>query len=204
MNSLYQLSPQLKGKKNYVYTTGRRAEAFVSCHQQVDGFIFRLSKENADKKTFCNKPIITLNEAAIMGVNVLIVHAFWYVLYEEVCSKIEPENIFFHNENYKASDIKCMICDSKALVGKADFVPFLQERMFLNNPPETSVVFCPKCGTCYSSYRPTDEEISRLYAGYRNAEYVKQRQKYEADYTEEFNKSLFGGGCLSEKEKQAG
>ena len=53
----------------------------------------------------------------------------------------------------------------------------------------------------YSSYRPTDEEICRLYDGYRNDEYVIQRQKYESYYTPEFNKSLFEGECCEERKR---
>lgn len=202
MNSLYQLTAKLQGRKNYVYTTGHRAEAFASSYQPIDGFVVRLGKEETRMDTFCGKPVITLEEAASLSVNVLIVHTFWYALYEEVCSKIAPERIYFHNENYKESEESCMICGSNTLRGKAAFVPFLQERMFLNNPPATSLVFCPKCGSCYSSYRPTDEEISRLYAGYRNAEYVRQRQKYEDYYTEEFNKSLSGGNSCPERKNK--
>lgn len=87
----------------------------------------------------------------------------------------------------------------KVFSGRASFVPFLQERMFEGNSPETKVLYCCNCGSVYSSYRPTDEEICRLYDGYRNDEYVIQRQKYEAYYTYEFNKNLFEGKCCEDR-----
>lgn len=86
---------------------------------------------------------------------------------------------------------KCIICGNphtKKL--KANFVPFLTERMFNNENKQTSFIYCPVCNFYFSEYRPNEEELGRLYKDYRGEEYQKQRQKFEPAYTEEFNKSL--------------
>ena len=87
---------------------------------------------------------------------------------------------------------KCIICGYKHLEKKcAEFVPFLKDRMFhFNDNIHTELISCPNCNVTYSSYRPTDEEMSNLYTGYRDSEYQKCRQKYEPEYTAEFNYNL--------------
>ena len=86
---------------------------------------------------------------------------------------------------------KCIMCGNPHLkYYEAEYVPFLKERMFENKDTETKLAYCPDCGIYYSSYRPTDKEMELLYKNYRDEKYLKQRQKYEPDYTEEFNKDL--------------
>lgn len=86
---------------------------------------------------------------------------------------------------------KCIICGNPHLkYYEAEFVPFLKERMFENNEIQTKLIYCPDCGIYYSSYRPTNKEMELLYKNYRDENYLKQRQKYEPDYTAEFNKKL--------------
>lgn len=86
---------------------------------------------------------------------------------------------------------ECIYCNSKHIIEKkAFFVPFLVERMFKNNPPQTSVIICKKCKLAYSEYRPKDDEMKLLYNNYRSEEYQKQRQKHEPSYTKEFNERL--------------
>ena len=86
---------------------------------------------------------------------------------------------------------KCILCNSQDIVSfEAQFAPFLQERMFNGNDVETNLIHCLDCDFYFSSYRPTDEEMEKLYTGYRNSNYQKQRQKYEPLYTEKFNNSL--------------
>ncbi|MDD5020753.1 MAG: methyltransferase domain-containing protein [Endomicrobiaceae bacterium] len=82
----------------------------------------------------------------------------------------------------------CIICDHKYLTKiKAYFVPFLVERMFDGQNFSTDLVHCKCCGVYYSSYRPTLEQMEKLYIGYRNDVYQQQRFKFEKEYTEEFN-----------------
>lgn len=104
------------------------------------------------------------------------------------------------NINEKISDLKnrtmtcndsCLFCLSKNITRRISrFVPFLEERMFLFEPKDTYIVHCNNCDISYSSYRPNDEEMARLYSGYRDENYQKQRQKYEPSYTKEFNENL--------------
>lgn len=85
----------------------------------------------------------------------------------------------------------CIICGNTYLTEKkAYFVPFLIDRMFEGKNVTTSLVYCKSCDFYYSSYRPTEEQMKKLYSGYRNKEYQQQRYKFEKDYTEEFNYSL--------------
>ncbi len=97
----------------------------------------------------------------------------------------------------------CVLCGSNDLVEyPAEFVPFLQERMFNNVNQKTELISCKKCDFVYSSYRPSQDEISRFYSGYRDAEYQKQRQNYEPAYSKEFNQSLgFSASNKSLREK---
>ena len=200
MNELYAAIPSLDGKKNYIYTTGNRAKAFANWYRQTAGFICKLGKEEVCEKKILDKPVITLSEAVAGKVNVLIPHTVWHALYDEVLSFVAPEHIYLHNDSYEHTEESCIVCGEIGILqGRGSFVPFLQERMFLRKPPSTFMVFCPNCGTCYSSYRPNDEEITRLYNGYRNDDYLKQRQKYEPAYTAEFNRSLSGEGNCAER-----
>ena len=86
---------------------------------------------------------------------------------------------------------KCIMCGNPHLkYYEAEYVPFLKERMFENKDTETKLAYCPDCGMYYASYRPTDKEMELLYKNYRDEKHLKQRQKYEPDYTAEFNKKL--------------
>lgn len=54
---------------------------------------------------------------------------------------------------------------------------------------KTKFIHCKKCNFWFSQYRPDDVEMGRLYDGYRGEEYVKQRQKYEPEYSAKFYES---------------
>lgn len=85
----------------------------------------------------------------------------------------------------------CIICGSNLLVKcQTAFAPFLVDRMFDGQKIATDIIYCESCGFCYSGYRPTKEEMSKLYNGYRNNDYQKQRNIYEKNYTESYNYSL--------------
>lgn len=47
----------------------------------------------------------------------------------------------------------------------------------------TQLIYCKSCGIYYSQYRPTNEEMDRLYKDYRGEIYVKQRIRFEPEYT---------------------
>ena len=84
---------------------------------------------------------------------------------------------------------ECLICGSKDTTAKqAVIADFLLERIWNNESgKQTELIFCKDCGFAFYSLRPTDEEMSQLYSGYRNEQYQKQRQKFESWYTEEIN-----------------
>lgn len=86
---------------------------------------------------------------------------------------------------------RCLFCKSKNLrIKPARFNPFLEERMFLSHPKPTSLVHCNSCMIDYSSYRPNDKEMENHYSGYRSESYQKHRQKFEPNYTAEYNKNF--------------
>ena len=86
---------------------------------------------------------------------------------------------------------QCLFCKSKNLkIKSARFNPFLEERMFMSHPKSTSLVHCKHCLIDYSSYRPDDKEMENHYSGYRSESYQKHRQKFEPNYTAEYNKTF--------------
>lgn len=83
---------------------------------------------------------------------------------------------------------KCIVCECEdCTYDLAHFAPFLQERMFLEKQVETKLIHCLNCDLYFSDYRPNDEEMARLYSGYRDELYVSQRMKYEPSYCNERN-----------------
>ena len=89
----------------------------------------------------------------------------------------------------KEQDHECLICGSNNnTVKQAVISDFLLERIWDNEKNRrTELIFCGDCGFAFYSLRPTDEEMSRLYSGYRNEQYQEQRQKFESWYTKEIN-----------------
>jgi SAM-dependent methyltransferase len=80
-------------------------------------------------------------------------------------------------------------------------MPFLAKRIFNHDPVEIttewglrdlrqgmaysicSTLECPECGVVFLDYRFSDQELSRLYQGYRDPEYNAMRMKFEPDYS---------------------
>ena len=81
----------------------------------------------------------------------------------------------------------CIVCGGTCVESKAHFAPFIEEREFLGHPPTSKLVTCKDCGLSFSSYRPNDEEMARLYTGYRGEEYYNTRHKHEPQYTQAEN-----------------
>lgn len=92
---------------------------------------------------------------------------------------------------HESAGERCIICGGACIESKAHFSPFIAEREFLGHPPETKLVTCKSCGLLYSFYRPSDEEMARLYTGYRNEEYYNMRHKHEPQYTRTENEQSF-------------
>ncbi len=82
---------------------------------------------------------------------------------------------------------KCPICGGKTVKQNAVFSNFIKERVFDNVDVSTDVLICENCGFQYSSYRYNEMEVQKLYNGYRNEHYQKQRQRYDVWYTPQIN-----------------
>jgi len=88
---------------------------------------------------------------------------------------------------------ECVICNSKNLKKYSSIIsPFLAERIWGIKSFPVKLFWCQNCDFMFYNLRPNDDEMSRLYKGYRNDEYQKQREKYEKCYTQEFNLLLSG------------
>jgi len=57
-------------------------------------------------------------------------------------------------------------------------------------PKGCNLQYCERCGFYFFNVRPDDTEMQRFYHGYRGDQYQRQREKYEANYTKEFNDTL--------------
>jgi len=87
-------------------------------------------------------------------------------------------------------NMDCLICKTKTETIKAKVNPFVAERMYLDKPPEIFLNICFSCGFKFYSPRPNEKELKRLYTGYRDEKYQKDRQKYDLWYTKTLNKNL--------------
>ena len=100
---------------------------------------------------------------------------------EKMKQNIFADYLFEHSEKRT-----CILCgQDNCTYDRAHFAPFLTERMFLGNQQSTRLIHCLNCGLYYSDYRPTEQEVQRLYNCYRDEKYVEQRKKYEPDYNNE-------------------
>ena len=91
----------------------------------------------------------------------------------------------------------CVICGCSDVRKKiSQFAPFVAHRLFdypmvkisfgggahIPPPVLTNALRCPACGFVFSQMRPDDDEMARLYAGYRGPHYVDERDAYEPGY----------------------
>ena len=97
----------------------------------------------------------------------------------------------------------CVCCGSSRTESfDGYFFPFISVRAFGVERKETCLLHCKDCDFYYSEFRPTPEQMERIYIGYRNEEYQKQRQSFEPGYTVEFNASL--GGEVEARDRKDG
>ena len=91
----------------------------------------------------------------------------------------------------KIADL-CPLCgNGKCASHWASVSRFLRERMFESRGPKgCRVLYCEQCDFYFFNIRPDDSEMQLFYQGYRSDQYQRQREKYEANYTTEFNASL--------------
>lgn len=78
----------------------------------------------------------------------------------------------------------CPCCDSNRITSSpARLAPFVSQRVNGRDYTGCWSLQCQDCGVLFSSVRFTDEQARRLYAGYRDAKYTAEREKYEPGYT---------------------
>lgn len=189
MKNIWLFSDELKNTENYLYGDGWNAKHMYRIFEKhkipVHGFI----RAYSDEHIIYGLPVFSLEQMMMMRGNILLTQNKWQGVYDYLIQKIDTERIYTL-ANWENSD-SCIVCGyDKTMQAGAEFVPFLQERMFRGKKKETAIVHCTYCGMYYAKYRPTDDEMNLLYFGYRNYEYQKMRQKYEPTYTVEFNNSL--------------
>ncbi len=86
----------------------------------------------------------------------------------------------------------CLICGNCGTKKhNAIVVPFIAERVFNKKPFKINLLECKKCGFMFFNLRLDDDEMNKLYSGYRDKNYIKQRNKHEPWYTNRFNDTLF-------------
>lgn len=191
---LYEINDLIKNACNYIYGDGNHAKAIGKYFMNKEGGGYRFDgfvSFSPRVKSIYGKKVISFEEFKNMNANVLITQFNWQDIYDKMYKYIDASRIYI-NTTWIPRNSPCAICNnSLTFSSNAEFAPFLKERMFLGKEKSTMLMHCPKCRSYYSYYRPNDKEMSRLYLNYRDDEYVKQRNKYESEYTEEFNRSLF-------------
>jgi Methyltransferase domain len=96
---------------------------------------------------------------------------------------------------------QCVCCGSARLAGSpAVLMPFVASRVFGHEPVEITAewglrdlrsgmayslcksLHCQDCGLLFLDWRFTDAQMAALYRGYRDAQYTRQRDRFEAGY----------------------
>ena len=79
--------------------------------------------------------------------------------------------------------MNCICCGSSGLnKSPATIAPFVARRVFGRELRTCHSMQCQYCGTLFSDVRYSNDQLRKLYTGYRGAEYTTQRQRYEPDY----------------------
>ncbi len=90
----------------------------------------------------------------------------------------------------RSSD-RCFCCDSQSIRREWGVVsPFFGQRALGRGPEPVPMIRCNACRSCYFDVTPTDEELGRLYGGYRGESYFRQRNHFEPWYTRVINDAL--------------
>lgn len=182
------VNPELFSEKFIIWGTGgdsaklweclpREAKEKVVCF--CDSDVQKAGQEIYGKNI---RHIETINNLTFSNV------ALAFNAWPEVAGKVTSwEREIFADFRYEHESTggghSCIVCGGNCTESKAHYESFIAEREFLGNPPETKLFTCKICGMSYSSYRPSDAEMDRLYAGYRDENYCIMRQKYEPQYT---------------------
>lgn len=83
---------------------------------------------------------------------------------------------------------KCIFCQSNDIELKsAALAPFISAKIGSDSNETFNLIHCKHCGCAFFDYRYDENEVSKIYTGYRNEQYQKLRQKYESWYSKEIN-----------------
>jgi hypothetical protein len=86
---------------------------------------------------------------------------------------------------------RCFCCQSAELTHEwAALSPFFAMRTMAAPPQTVGLIKCNGCGTRYFDYTPTEDQLGRLYAGYRGEAYFRARNGFEPWYTRAANDDL--------------
>jgi hypothetical protein len=85
----------------------------------------------------------------------------------------------------------CPCCRSTDLASlPAVVAPFLAHYAVGAPPSRCSLLECRRCDFRFFDSRLAEDEVARLYAGYRGEEYFRARRRYESWYTRKFNAKI--------------
>lgn len=156
--------------------------------KKIEVLAFCDSNRNLYHSLIMDIPVISCEEALERnGINLVLAFHQWITIIDNI--KVKQNTEIFADYLYEEAEqrIKCIVCGSLECAGsRAHFSPFLTERMFIGQDRETKLIHCRNCNFWFSKYRPDDFEMEKLYSGYRESEYTKQRQKYEPAYSAKF------------------
>ena len=165
------------GKKLYhtQESSAAKVRAFCDSNQDLIGtYLFHIpviSSESLREYSDCNLALAFFRWKEIME-----------KIPEEMLENCYADFLFLHKDI--ENGIRCLICGGEQCThDKAHFAPFLTECMFEGSKKPTQLIHCQDCGVYYSEYRPNSIEMDRLYKDYRGETYVKQRIRYEPEYT---------------------
>ncbi|MBK6906781.1 MAG: methyltransferase domain-containing protein [Rhodocyclaceae bacterium] len=85
----------------------------------------------------------------------------------------------------------CLCCGEPALQRETAVISgFLAERAWQGPPTLTQLVTCPRCSFRFFARGLGDDEADNLYHGYRNPDYLSQRQRWEPFYTDRLHQAV--------------
>lgn len=83
---------------------------------------------------------------------------------------------------------KCIFCEStNTETSPAKLAPFISERTKNSSDLSFNLIHCKDCGSAFFDYRYDEDEVQKIYEGYRDEKYQELRQKYENWYSKELN-----------------
>lgn len=94
----------------------------------------------------------------------------------------------------------CPCCEAPAAQSELGLVsPFLARRALLAAPEPVELARCTACGHAWSLRGLSDDEATRLYSGYRGAEYFKARRATEPWYTRAINDAIGSDSAMEDR-----